>query len=386
MDRIVVLLIILICVVIFGLSLHTLLEYKPFPFVNINKGNWIEKEGFVDTKYDRNASDAAMTGYVTVQGGDIHNTFKPDSGSVHPQLENVPTATEYLIGRMKRYKMYIPFNNTNVTYHFGSQDKDILQKFARGSNPDIILNPDSDSKHWVLCDIERECKEYVHNSRLYCPIGMDRLQIQTPTGKHNERRYQGCYSAPRQYHMFACRSNDPKGGCRILRDRMVQRVGSGFVMYPPSGVMDLALKEATNNNEKGLIREFMNSKSIHIRNMLLSYTRDDIRDNIDAINKWSPSPLEKRLSVDNGTLDRYLNSIYDDCYLLFQPRGYDSEARIGFVTRKDKYVNVPKLGNDINYDITSLKFIPDTTKDPMPLLRPMISYPRRPNTNQLVQG
>jgi hypothetical protein len=375
MKRIGMLLMITIFVIVIGLSLRSMLLYRPFS----------NNEGFMnDTTLQRSGESGDMTGYVSMSNGDQSNVYKPSSGPYPSQIANVPTADEYIIGRIQRFQSHVPLLHSDKDYVLGTMDREIVNKFARGDIPNIILNPDSHTSDQITCDIEQDCDEFVRNSKLYCPVGMDRLKNQESTGEPNEQKYQGCYSITRDYPSLACRFGGRFNYCDYLTDLRIQRVGRGFYVFPTYDAMYEAYSRASTSNEKKRLSYILFTKIHMIRVMILTFDHEDVRNHTSDIQKWYPwtttgSPL----------LDQYGRSVFYDTFLLYQSGTHKSPTRIGFVLRKDTPVHgitksyVPELSTPVtrhSYNLKHIGYVHDTTQDPMPILQPM--YNERSDTIQ----
>lgn len=340
MERIVVLLVLILFVVILGLSLRSLKVYRPF-----------DTEGFTGTVFDRRSEDASMTGYVTSGDGQL---FRPESGPVHSQLENVPTRTEFIMGRIAQHIGEVPIKNSSKNYTVGVTDDEIIQKFTKGSQSEIILNPDSPANTHVTCQLGVNCGEFVKDSYLYCPVGLDRV-------KNREVGYQGCHTSGTSHPYLSCKFDDPANNCYYLKDLRIQRVGNGFVVIPTFELLVRTLKDNVNNAYR-----LYNLKSHFIQQMLLSHDHPEVKANLDKISKWKPW-----LSTGSTTLDQYCRQLLFNTFILFQP---GTPSRIGFIMRQNKPVYlpigyVPELSNH-SYNLKKIGFIHDTTQDPMPILLP----------------
>jgi len=379
MERVVVLLMIVLFVIVLGISLRSLQLHRPF-----DQSPSHANEGFLDTVYQRKFDDANMSGYVAPVNGGESDVFKPENGEHHSQIANVPTAKEYVIGRIKKYESHVPLKHSDKTYTIGSMDDEIIQKFARGTNPDIILNPDSHIEDQITCDLEQDCKEYVRNSQLYCPMGIDRLKNRESTGKPNEMKYQGCYTITRDYPQLACRFGDRFNYCSYMNDLRIQRVGRGFYVFPTFDVIKDATDKASTSKEKDAISFITNMKIYMIRHMILTYDRDEVKDNFTAIQKWFPWS-----STGSSLLDQYGEQLFYNTFILYQSKTSKTPSRVGFIMRTDSSMflpkgNVPDLSTPSarhSYNLKNAGFIHDTTQDPMPVLQPMINRPKTRNGN-----
>lgn len=379
MERVVVLLIIMIFVIVLGISLRSLQLYRP-----LDSSQSLTNEGFLDTVYQRKFDNANMSGYVTPVNGSETDVFKPENGEHHSQIANVPTVKEYVIGRIKKYESHVPLKHSDKIYKIGSMDDEIIQKFAKGSNPDIILNPDSHVEDQITCDLEQDCKEYVRNSQLYCPMGIDRLKNRESTGKENEMKYQGCYTITRDYPHLACRFGDRFNYCNYMNDLRIQRVGRGFYVIPTFDALKDAKDKASTNQEKNAIEYILKIKIYIIRYMMLTYDRDEVKDNFTAIQKWLPWT-----STGSSLLDQYGKQLFYNTFILYQSRTSKTPSRLGFIMRTDSPLflpkgNIPSLSTPStrhSYNLKNTGFIHDTTQDPMPVLQPMINRPKTRNGN-----
>ena len=327
------LVLLIVFVGILGVSLRTLQKYRPF-------------EGF--TTYQNRSQDGLQTGYVTSPtGGDV---FRPNSDIHHPQIKNVPSSDEYVMGKIKRYETNVPLKISGVDYKIGGMNDAILGKFTRGTDPEIILNPDSERVNQETCILGNDCDEYVYNSHLYCPVGMERLQTQTP-GKHTtERKYQGCYLLGRDYPAFACRHDDPLNSCNILKQKRIQRVGRGFLVFPPKRIFMKAEQEGVSVNE------LWERKQHFIRIMLRSY---ELQKTHPTINSWS----EASPDIDNSVIENYANTILEKGYVMVQQKNTQTPMRIGFLVPDKSVPNIATPLRRTSYDLSRIKYIHDTTKD-----------------------
>lgn len=373
MEQVVVLLIIITFVIVLGVSLRSLQLYRP---LDSSQSLISEAEGFLNTVYQRKFDDANMSGYVVPLNGSESDVFKPENGEHHTQLTNVPTGKEYVIGRIKKYESQVPLKHSDKTYIIGSMDDEIIQKFVRGTNPDIILNPDSHIEDHITCDLEQDCKEYVRNSQLYCPMGIDRLKNRESTGKANEMKYQGCYTITRDYPQLACRFGDRFNYCKYMNDLRIQRVGRGFYVFPTFDAIKDAKDKASTSREKDAISFITNMKIYMIRRMMLTYDRDEVKDNFSTIQKWFPWT-----SSGSSLLDQYGKQLFYNTFILYQSKTSKTPSRVGFIMRTDSSIflpkrNVPDLSTPSarhSYNLKNVGFIHDTTQDPMPILQHMIN-------------
>lgn len=327
-------LVILIAIVgILGVSLRTLQKYRPF-------------EGFMT--YQRRSNDGSQTGYVTSStGGDV---FRPDTMNVHPQIKNVPSSEEYVLGKIKRYQKHVPLKVSGIDYKIGGMNDAILGKFTKGTEPEIILNPDSNPENHESCLLGNGCEEYVYNSHLYCPVGMERLQTKTPGKNINERKYQGCYLLGKDYPAFACRHDDPLNSCEVLKQKRIQRVGKGFYVFPPKSVFMKAEQEGVNVNE------LWERKQHFIRMILRSY---DLQKTHRNINSWS----EESPDIDNSKIEEYANTILDKGYIMVQYKTTETPMRIGVYVPNQTIPDISTPLRRTSYDLSRIKYIHDTTKD-----------------------
>lgn len=380
MERVLVLLIIIVFVIILGVSLRSLQLYRPLHNI-FQEGD----EGFTDTVYQRKYENGNMTGYVGPIHGNESDVFKPENGEHHSQLTNVPTAKEYVIGRIKKYESHVPLKHSDKEYTIGSMDDEIIQKFSRGTNPDIILNPDSHIEKQITCDLEQDCDEYVRNSNLYCPMGIDRLKNRENTGKENEMKYQGCYTVTRNYPLLACRYGDRFNYCSYMNDLRIQRVGRGFYVFPTLDALKDAMDKADTGEEKRKINYIMSMKIYMIRHMMLTYNREEVKDNIRNIKTWFPWSNNSGSSL----LDQYGKQLFYNTFILYQSKTSKTPSRVGFIMRTDTPIYVPKghipdlstPSSRHTYNLKNVGYIHDTTQDPMPVLQPMINRPRTRNSN-----
>jgi hypothetical protein len=379
MERVFVLLIIIVFVIVLGVSLRSLQLYRPF-----NDSPLLENEGFTDTVYQRKYDNANMTGYVGPEHGSDTDVFRPENGEHHSQLSNVPTAKEYVIGRIKKYKSHVPLNNSDKEYTIGSMDDEIIQKFSKGTNPDIVLNPDSHIEDQITCDLEQDCDEYVRNSKLYCPMGIDRLKIRENSGKENEMKYQGCYTFTRNYPLLACRYGDRFNYCSYMNDLKIQRVGRGFYVLPTLDVIKDAVDKADTESEKRNIQYIMYIKIYIIRHMILTYDHEDVKKNHKDVQRWFPWS-----STGSSLLDQYGKQLFYNTFILYQSKTSKTPSRIGFIMRTDTPLHLPKghipelstPSTRHSYNLKNVGYIHDTTQDPMPILQPLFNRPKMRNTN-----
>ena len=360
-------------VIILGISLRSLQLYRP-----------LDNEGFLDTVYQRNYDDANMTGYVSPEHGSDTDVFRPENGEHHSQLANVPTTKEYVIGRIKKYLKHVPLMHSDKLYTIGSMDDEIIQKFTMGTNPDIILNPDSHIEDQITCDLEQDCDEYAISSFLYCPIGMDRLKITENTGKENELKYQGCYTTTRNYPSLACRYNDRFNYCSYIHNKKIQRVGRGFYVFPTFDAIIDGINKAGTDTEKTNVSFIMFIKIYITRYLILTYNREDVKNNYKRIQNWFPW-----LSTGSSVLDQYARQVFYNTFILYQSKTAKTPSRIGFIMRTDKSTFLPKSyipelstpSSRHTYNLKNVGYIHDTTRDPMPILQPMINRPKRRGSN-----
>lgn len=370
MNRIWVIIIIVSMVVIAGISLNIMTKLGPkyiYAKYHSYNGNGSGREGFaVQTQSQFRDTDGTMTGLVTIKGGAPGEVFKRENGPSHSQLQNVPTATEYIVGRMKKYREYIPLKNVKERFTFGtSDDREIVKKFARGSNPDIVLNPDSRPKNWQMCALPEDCKEYVNRSKLYCPIGMERVQNQTPSGKDGENVYQGCYYVGRRTSTLTSVSD--RKARNILDGLKIQRVGQNFLMYPPLKEIQTALQNSVNANEKEYLNLLVSRKVRFIREMAKTLVIAKANEkNMVAIDRWNP--LQKVTHVDDGELEKYMTGLLNDAYILVQGQTSETKTRIGYINANKTHIPELKNQKGQSYNLSSIQFLPDTTMDPLPLL------------------
>jgi hypothetical protein len=378
-------------VIILGLSLQSLQTLKPFrtPTSPVPpKGAFSEGFNNDDTYYQRQAEDGDMTGYVQSTSGDANDVFRPDSGQVQSQLKNVPTSKEYVIGRINKYKSHVPLNHSDKNYNIGTMDDEIIQKFVRGTNPEIILNPDSHTQDQITCDLDTDCEEYVRNSQLYCPIGIDRLKTQESTGSKNEQKYQGCYTLTRDYPLLACKDGDRFNYCNYLRDLRVQRVGRGFYVFPTFDAILSAWNSAESSQEKRKISFIWRAKENMVREMILSFDHDEVKRNYRRIVQW-----RSWRTTGSSVIDQYARQILYNSFLLYQSKTTKSPTRIGFIMRSPKDTasrvrvgHVPELSTPTtrhSYNLKNVRYVHDTTMDPMPILHPRINRPKTLSRNQI---
>lgn len=380
-----ILLIILGLVITLGLSLRSLQVYRPFDEPD---GFLSALEGFQDTQIQRTYDNGHMTGYEISLNGDQTDLFRPEDGPIHSQLENVPSAKEYVIGRIKKYESHVPLKHSDREYTFGTMDDEIIQKFARGTNPEIVLNPDSHIEDQITCDLEQDCDEYVRNSNLYCPMGMDRLRLKESTGTPNEEKYQGCYTITRDYPLLACRFGDRFNYCNYMTDLRIQRVGRGFYVLPTYEVLKDAMDRAETDLDKRKISHILNTKIYMIRHMILTYDHEEVKRHFKKIQKWTPWS-----GTGSPMVDQYARQIFYNTFILYQSKTTGTPTRLGFIMRTDTPTYVPKgtipelstPSTRHSYDLKNVKFVHDTTKDPMPVLQPRIHKPKTRNGN-LIAG
>jgi hypothetical protein len=380
MNRMIVLLMITIFVIVIGLSLRSLILYKPL------QKSEPSAEGFsLDTEVQRMEDTAHMSGYVNVKHSNPNNVYKPESGPHPSQITNVPTAKEYVIGRIKKYESHVPLKHSDKDYVIGSMDDEIVKKFSLGDVPNIILNPDSREEDQITCDIEQDCDEYVRNSNLYCPMGLDRLKNQESTGKPNEQKYQGCYTMTRNYPSLACRFGDRFNYCDYMNDLRIQRTGRGFYVFPTFDAMYAIYqntrrmvngRDESDNTEWNKVRYIMNIKISIIRYMILSYDHPDVNNNVNGVSNWSPWR-----STGSSVLDQYARQVFYNSFLLYQSGTHKTPTRVGFIIRKDtpsygpSVSNIPELSTPTkrhSYNLKHAKYVHDTTMDPMPVLQPIV--------------
>ena len=356
--------------IVIGLSLRSLLLYRPIK----------TSEGFsIPTKVQRVGDTAHMSGYVNIENGNVENVYKPESGPHPSQIGNVPTAKEYLIGRINRFKSHVPLKHSDKDYVIGQMDDEILQKFSLGDVPNIILNPDSAKEEQITCDIEEDCDEYVRNSNLYCPIGMDRLKIKESSGKINEQKYQGCYTATNKYPEIACRFGSRFNYCDYINELRIQKVGRGFYVIPTYDALSQIKRDYGTDNKQMMasLRHIDTLKINLIRNMILSFDHPEIKNNKDRITKWSPGS-----STGSSLVDQYARQVYYNTFVLFQNGNHKTQARIGFIMRKDtpsgeavSVSHIPELSTPTtrhSYNLKHVKYVHDTMRDPMPVLKPNV--------------
>jgi hypothetical protein len=208
---------------------------------------------------------------------------------------------------------------------------------------------------------------------------MDRLKIKESSGKINEQKYQGCYTATNKYPEIACRFGSRFNYCDYINELRIQKVGRGFYVIPTYDALTQIKRDYGTDNKQMMasLRHIDTLKINLIRNMILSFDHPEIKNNKERITKWSPGS-----STGSSLVDQYARQVYYNTFVLFQNGNHKTQARIGFIMRKDtpsgeavSVSHIPELSTPTtrhSYNLKHVKYVHDTMRDPMPVLKPNV--------------
>jgi hypothetical protein len=308
-------------------------------------------------KQIRNPDTMEQTGLVSSVGGNITNSnfvYTSPGQTPSSQYKNVKNEKEFIKGVLNKHSSQIPWNI------YSSTDQSKITR-STGGLPLIILNPDSNPDKQEVCKLNDSCEDYVIDRNLYCPMGMERIS----TGSQSGKRYNGCYSASRKVPSLGCyhdstEATSMNGGnmCRLLSQKKVQRVGTGFVMLPPAFVFNNLLTKPisqVSDAERNEIITMAQLKQQVVSQMLFYY-----------------EPSIKRAVSDKLTRQQLLSyyiTILQHAYIFYQPvTDSMTKPRAGFILYNRTIPSLRSPGFEIDYNITRVSNIGDTTKSPLPSL------------------